>query len=123
MFSTAVSVGTRLKAWKMKPILSRRSMVSCLSLSVERSVSPMKTVPDGERVEPGEAVHQRATCPSRDGPMMAVNSPAAKSTVTPSRAVHGGVAVAVDLGGLLRRWRPRCAQRERSWVVMVAVMT
>ena len=25
MFSSAVSVGTRLKAWKMKPILSRRS--------------------------------------------------------------------------------------------------
>ena len=34
MFSRAVSVGTRLNAWKMKPILSRRSSVSRVSSSV-----------------------------------------------------------------------------------------
>jgi hypothetical protein len=33
MFSSAVSVGSRLKAWKTKPILSRRSVVSRLSSS------------------------------------------------------------------------------------------
>ena len=40
MFSRAVSVGTRLKLWKTKPILSRRRVVSCLSLSEPSSVSP-----------------------------------------------------------------------------------
>ena len=28
MFSTAVSVGSRLKNWKMKPMWSRRNLVS-----------------------------------------------------------------------------------------------
>ena len=34
MFSMAVSVGTRLNAWKTKPSRSRRSLVSFRSLSV-----------------------------------------------------------------------------------------
>ena len=34
MFSLAVSVGTRLNAWKTNPTLSRRSSVSRLSFSV-----------------------------------------------------------------------------------------
>ena len=34
MFSAAVSVGSRLNAWKMNPIRSRRSSVSCLSFMV-----------------------------------------------------------------------------------------
>ena len=43
MFSMAVSVGTRLKAWKMKPTRSRLSWVSCRSFRLLRSVSPMYT--------------------------------------------------------------------------------
>ena len=43
MFSMAVSVGTRLKAWNTKPTRSRRSVVSLRSLRRVRSVSPMKT--------------------------------------------------------------------------------
>ena len=85
MFSSALSVGTRLNAWKTKPIRSRRSWVSRLSSSAVRSVSPMCTVPD-------VAVSRPATqcisvdLPEPDGPMIAVNWPRAKSTVTPSRA-------------------------------------
>ena len=40
MFSAAVRVGSRLNDWKMKPIWSRRSSVSFLSLSAVISVSP-----------------------------------------------------------------------------------
>ena len=36
MFSSAVSVGIRLNAWKTNPIFVRRSSVSCLSLSAAR---------------------------------------------------------------------------------------
>ena len=38
-------VGIRLNAWNTNPTRSRRSWVSSLSLSVVRSVSPMKTLP------------------------------------------------------------------------------
>ena len=42
MFSRAFSVGSRLNAWKMKPIRSRRSCVSFLSFRPVISVSSMK---------------------------------------------------------------------------------
>ena len=58
MFSSAVRVGTRLKAWNTKPIRSRRSRVRSLSFSVVRSASPMKTLPRGGRVQAGHAVHE-----------------------------------------------------------------
>jgi hypothetical protein len=45
MFSSAVSVGSRLNAWKMKPTLSRRSRVRPLSSSVLISVSPIHARP------------------------------------------------------------------------------
>ncbi len=62
MFSRAVSVGSRLNAWKMKPILSRRSCVSCLSFRLPSSVSPMRT-------DPAEKVSSPATqCISVDLP-------------------------------------------------------
>ena len=38
MFSFAVSIGSRLKNWKMKPMCSRRSFVSCVSFSVPMAV-------------------------------------------------------------------------------------
>jgi hypothetical protein len=58
MFSSAVRVGTRLKAWKTNPIRSRRSSVRWRSLSVVRSTSPRNTGRGGV-VEPGGAVHER----------------------------------------------------------------
>ena len=45
MFSSAVSVGTRLKAWKTKPIRSRRSAVIFLSDRPVSSVSPIGPSP------------------------------------------------------------------------------
>ncbi len=85
MFSSAVRVGSRLKAWKMKPTLSRRSRVSCRSPSEPSSTSPM-------RVEPEEIVSRPAMqcmsvdLPEPDGPMIAVNSARRNSTDTASRA-------------------------------------
>ena len=65
MFSAAVSVGSRLNDWKMKPIWSRRSSVSCLSFSAGdlgvADVDPAR----GDRVEPGQAVHQRGLAGAR----------------------------------------------------------
>ena len=51
--------GTRLNDWNTKPISSRRSRVSALSLSRVRSWSPIRTEPGVGGVEGGAAVHQR----------------------------------------------------------------
>ena len=85
MFSSAVSVGTRLKDWNTKPIWSRRSRVSSLSLSLDSSVSPMDTEP---LVAVSRAAQQciRVDLPDPDGPITAVNSPAYRSSDTSSSA-------------------------------------
>ena len=59
MFSSAVSVGIRLNAWKMKPIRSRRSSVSCLSSSAGEVDVADEDAARREGVEAGDAVHQR----------------------------------------------------------------
>ena len=71
MFSAAVSVGTRLKAWNTKPMVSRRSVVSCFSLSSLRSTSPMKTWPELSVSSPAMQCI-RVDLPEPEGPMMAV---------------------------------------------------
>ena len=65
MFSSAVNVGMRLNAWKMKPMRSRRSFVSFFSLErAEVDVAdPHRTA--RERVEPGERVHERRLAGAR----------------------------------------------------------
>ena len=85
MFSMASSVGMRLKDWKTKPILSRRTCVSALSLSVVRSVSPMNTRPSVSVSRPATQCIS-VDLPEPDGPMMAVKRPVSKSTVTSSSA-------------------------------------
>ncbi len=52
MLSMALSVGTRLKLWKMKPTRRRRSRVSSVSLSAPSSVSPMNTSPEVSESRP-----------------------------------------------------------------------
>src|ERR1039458_9664034 len=52
MFSSALRVGTRLRAWKMNPTFSRRSRVSWRSLSRPSSYSPMKVRPEVSRSSP-----------------------------------------------------------------------
>ena len=85
MFSLALSVGSRLNCWKTKPILSRRSSVSCFSVSRVMSTSPMNACPELRRSSP--AAHcMSVDLPDPDGPMIAVNRPGSKPTVTPSSA-------------------------------------
>ena len=85
MFSLAVSVGIRLNAWKTNPTRSRRNAVSALSLS------PDKEVPSTS-IEPPVGLSRAARqcisvdLPEPEGPMIAVNFPASRSTVTPARA-------------------------------------
>ena len=85
MFSRAVRVGMRLKAWNTKPMRSRRSSVMPLSSSVPRSTSPSSTWPEVSRSSPARQCSV-VDFPEPDGPMTAVNCPAPKSAETPSRA-------------------------------------
>ena len=85
MLASAVSVGSRLKAWKTKPTCSRRSSVSRVSSSVVRSVSPTQTCPLVTSSRPA-AQCISVDLPDPDGPMIAVSSPSAISTSTWSRA-------------------------------------
>ena len=84
-FSAAVSVGSRLKAWKTKPTLSRRSRVSSRSDRVFSSTSPMKIRPEVIRSRPARQCI-RVDLPDPEGPMMAVNRPLGSSTETLSSA-------------------------------------
>ena len=86
MFSSAVRVGIRLNAWKTKPTFSRRSVVSALSLS---PASPVPSTTASPEVGVSRAARQciSVDLPEPDGPMMAVNSPFMRSTLTPSRAL------------------------------------
>ena len=85
MFSIAVRVGTRLKDWKTNPIRSRRSAVIFLSDRPASSTSPIDTDPDVTVSSPARQC-MRVDLPEPDGPMMAVNSPRRRSTLSPSRA-------------------------------------
>ena len=69
----------------MNPTFLRRSSVSCLSLRVARYVSPMYTAPLVSESRPARQCIS-VLLPEPEGPMMAVNLPASKATVTPSRA-------------------------------------
>ena len=65
MFSSAVSIGSRLKNWKTKPMWSRRSSVSSVSSSLVMSMPSSSTVPSVGRSRPGEQVHQRGLARAR----------------------------------------------------------
>ena len=59
MFSIAVSVGTRLNAWKMKPTRVAAQLGELLVVERGEVDVADEHRPAGERVEAGEAVHQR----------------------------------------------------------------
>ena len=94
MFSAAVSIGSRLKNWKMNPMWSRRSLVSAVSSRRVMSLAGDLDLPVGRLVEAGEDVHQGrlagAGRPHHGGELAAgdVQRHAAQR-------VHGGVALAV----------------------------
>ena len=92
MFCRAVSIGSRLNDWKTKPIRSRRSSVSCLSLKAVSSVAPRRTEPDVGVSSPAMQC-MSVDFPEPEGPMIAVNAPRAKDTSTPSKARTGSPPV------------------------------
>ncbi len=72
MFSSAVSIGSRLKNWKMNPMWLRRSLVSALSSSAVISVSSIVTVPLSGRSRPARMCIS-VDLPEPDGPITAVS--------------------------------------------------
>ena len=114
-FSSAFSIGSRLKNWKMKPMCSRRSFVRSVSLSfvmlVPRDAAPRRTVGLSRPArmcisvdfpEPGRAHHggELAFCDlERDA----------------AKRIDGGLALAVAAGHVRgRRQRPDRASPPRA---------
>ena len=85
MFSSAVRTGIRLKNWKTKPSLSRRSIVSSSSDSRVISTPSIQTEPPVGRSSPARMC-MSVDLPEPDGPMIAVKRPRSNPSVTPSRA-------------------------------------
>ena len=85
MFSAAVSIGSRLKNWKMNPMCSRRSSVSCVSSRAPMSTPAIVTSPDVGLSSPARMC-MSVDLPEPDGPITAVRRPSAMSTETPRRA-------------------------------------
>ncbi len=108
MFSRASRTGSRLKNWKTKPTLSRRSSVSSASSSVPRSTPSIdRPCPrSGGRARRGSA--SASTCPSPTGPMIAVKAPCReldvdaverRTSASPSPKTRRQVGRADDRGG------------------------
>jgi hypothetical protein len=85
MFSSAVSIGSRLKNWKMNPMCFRRSFVSSLSFRFVISVPSTETEPEVGRSSPARMC-MRVDLPEPDGPITAVSRPCATSSETPRSA-------------------------------------
>ena len=85
MFSSAVRTGMRLKNWKMKPSLSRRSLVRSPSSRPVISVPSSITEPAVGRSSPARMCIS-VDLPEPDGPMIAEKRPRSNSVVTPARA-------------------------------------
>ena len=78
----------RLNAWKMNPILVRRSLVSFVSDSRDSSVSPVQTRPEVGWSSPA-AMCRSVLLPEPDGPITAVKVPRWNSASIPANAVTG----------------------------------
>ena len=85
MFSSAVSIGSRLKNWKTKPMCSRRSFVISVSLSSPSRVPASVTYPAVGRSSAARMCIS-VDLPEPDGPMIAVSFCGATSSDTPRRA-------------------------------------
>ena len=85
MFSAAVSIGSRLKNWKMNPMWSRRSLVSAVSSSRVMSWPAISTCPSVGWSSPARMCI-RVDLPEPDGPITAVSLPRAMSSDTPRSA-------------------------------------
>ena len=97
MFSSASSIGSRLKNWKTKPMWSRRSMRE-LGVVQRRDLGAAdRHRPGGRLVEAGEDVHQRRLAGAR-------------------RAHHGDELAARGHRGRRRAAHPRRSRPRRSGV-------
>ena len=117
MFSSAVSVGSRLKNWKTKPMLWRRTSVASLSFRTERRLPARVTSPAEGRSSPPRR-WSRVDLPLPEGPMMATNSPLAtwKSRPASASTAHGAHLVLVCADPLLRvRFWPRSPSSVTVW--------
>jgi hypothetical protein len=85
MFSSAVSIGSRLKNWKMKPTCRRRSFVSAVSPSFATGVSAIQASPAVGRSSPAKMCIS-VDLPEPDGPITASSSPSLTESETPRRA-------------------------------------
>ena len=85
MFSSAVSIGSRLKNWKTNPMWRRRSFVRSESFSVVISVPAIWTVPDVGLSSPARMCIS-VDLPEPDGPITAVSLPWPTSSETPLSA-------------------------------------
>ena len=97
MFSRAVSIGSRLKNWKMKPMCSRRSSVRPLSSRPVTSTPAIEHVPPCGLVEPREHVHERRLA----GPARAHHGGQLAGRdveIDAAQRVHGRLAFSVDAG-------------------------
>src|SRR5215216_4451106 len=95
-FSSAESVGMRLKNWNTKPIRSRLRSVSFLSESPESSVPPTTTRPD-VGLSRAPRMCKSVLFPDPEGPMMAANSPVRKSQGDVLQGAHRGRTLTIDL--------------------------
>ena len=102
MFSSAFSTGSRLNAWKMKPIFSRRRSVRRLSSSVVISTPSIVTDPEVGRSRPARQCIS-VDFPDPEGPMIELYWPRMKLIVTSVERVHGGFALAEVLVQVLAR--------------------
>ncbi len=84
-FSSAVRTGSRLKNWKTKPSLLRRSSVNAASSRPVISSPSRTTVPDVGMSRPARMCI-RVDLPDPEGPMIAVNLPRAKPVETSTSA-------------------------------------
>src|SRR5581483_1718766 len=85
MFSSALSIGSRLKNWKTKPMCSRRSLVRSASSSAVISVPATATETDDGRSSPARMCIS-VDLPEPDGPITAVSFPLATSRSMPRNA-------------------------------------
>ena len=105
MFSFAVSIGSRLKNWKMKPMCVAPQLRQLRVVELADRGAGDVDLAGGRPVEPGEDVHQRGLAGARrahDGgqPPLATSTetPRRASTAVSPRAVAAGEAVGGDDG-------------------------
>src|SRR5581483_59313 len=84
-FSSAVSIGSRLKNWKTKPMCLRRSSVTWRSDSEPTSSPAIVTLPP-VGLSSAAIRCMSVDLPEPDGPMTATSSPPPTESVTPRRA-------------------------------------